>query len=127
MTRYRLLPLRGWQILIAKDAAFLGILTALTAPLDLAAGLTFGFTAVAIGRYPSLRRRSLTRLVPQPRWRFTSGELWFGVPQIIVGTALSFAEARIGPWFLSISAALYLISLWAGGWYWDRLVRSWTT
>ncbi|MGH9667546.1 MAG: hypothetical protein ACRD9L_24255 [Bryobacteraceae bacterium] len=124
LTRYRLLPLRGWQILLAKDAAFLGILFVLVAPLHLGAGFTFGLTAVAIGRYPSLRRRSLTRLVRPQRWRFTSGEVRFGVTHIVAGTALGFGEAG-GTWCLPIAIAAYVISLWAGGRYWDRLARTW--
>ncbi|HEV2991173.1 MAG TPA: hypothetical protein VG759_22230, partial [Candidatus Angelobacter sp.] len=38
LTRYRLLPLRGWQILLAKDMAFLTILFVLVLPLSPIAG-----------------------------------------------------------------------------------------
>ena len=34
MTRYRLLPLGGWEILLAKDIAFLAVLLVLLLPLD---------------------------------------------------------------------------------------------
>lgn len=116
LTRYRLLPLRGWQILLAKDVAFLGILLVLVLPLSLRAGLTFGLAAVAIGRYPSLALH-----LPQQRWRFASGDLRFGVPQIVAGTGLGFAESQNGPWFLMIAALAYVISLYYGGRYWDRV------
>jgi hypothetical protein len=113
--RYRLLPLRGWQILLAKDLAYFSILTVLVLPLDLGVGLTFGLAAVAIGRYPSLRLRST-----QKPWRFVSGELRFGVAQIIAGTALGLANSRIGWWFFAGAAAAYVGSLAFGGWWWDH-------
>ena len=34
VTRYRLLPLRGWEVLTAKDIAFLGLLFVLLLPLN---------------------------------------------------------------------------------------------
>ena len=80
MTRYELLPLRRWEILAAKDIAFLGMLLVLTAPLDAAAGLAFGLAALAIGRYPAVRVH-----LPQRRWRFSSGRVLFGVLQGVVG------------------------------------------
>ncbi len=33
LSRYRLLPVRGWQLLLAKDAAFLAVVIPLTLPL----------------------------------------------------------------------------------------------
>ncbi len=73
-TRYRLLPLPLWQILLAKDVAYLSILIILVAPLSLSAGLTSGLAALAIGRYSSVRRRN-----PQYRWRFIGGRVMVGV------------------------------------------------
>ncbi len=49
LTRYRLLPLRSWQILLAKDAAFLIVALALTLPLNPLAGLAAALTVLAIG------------------------------------------------------------------------------
>jgi hypothetical protein len=112
MTRYRLLPLRGWQILIAKDAAFLALLALLTLPLDPGAGLAFGFAALAIGRYPSMKVH-----LPQRRWRFSSGRVLFGVLQGLVGATLGFHAAGGG---LAIAIAMYGAALYLGGRTWDR-------
>jgi hypothetical protein len=112
MTRYRLLPLRGWQILIAKDAAFLGVLLLLTVPLDAGAGLAFGLAALAIGRYPSLKVH-----LPQRRWRFSSGRVLFGVLQGVVGATLGFHAVRGG---LAIASTMYAAALYLGGRSWDR-------
>jgi hypothetical protein len=106
MTRYRLLPLPLWQIVLAKDLAYLAILVILVAPLSLAAGLTFGLVALAIGRRSSIGRRSLLY-----RWRFTGGRVIVGVPQAVVGFSLGLAAQRISPAFLGIAAAAYCISL----------------
>ena len=105
-TRYGLLPLKGWQILLAKDAAFLGILFLLTVPLDPVAGMTFGLTALAIGRYPALSAR-----LPAERWRFTSARVFFGALQIVLGAMSGFSAARCWPFV----AAAYLVSLFWGG------------
>ncbi len=112
MTRYRLLPLRGWQILIAKDAAFLGLLLLLTLPLDPYAGMAFGLAALAIGRYPSLQVH-----MPQRRWRFSSGRVLFGVLQGLVGATLGFHAAGPG---LAIAIVMYAAALYLGGRSWDR-------
>jgi hypothetical protein len=117
ISRYRLLPLRGWQILSAKDVAFLGILLLLTLPSGsgMIAGLTFGFTVVAVGRYPSLVLRP-----PRQRWRFASGDLRFSVLQFVAAPALGFAASRTSIWFFVLAIVLYLVSLFVGGWYWDK-------
>jgi hypothetical protein len=119
LTRYRLLPLRGWQILLAKDIAFLGILFVLVLPLSPMAGLAFGLVVVAIGRYPAVVLR-----LPQKRWRFTSGDFRFGALQMILGTALGFAVYENGIWFFVAVAVVYLASLFGGGWLWERKHRS---
>lgn len=109
-TRYRLLGLRGWQMLLAKDAAWLGLVLVLTLPLDAVAGLTFGFTALAVGHYPSVALR-----LPVRRWRFTGGRLVFGIAQSVVGTALAVA----GRPYLAVAAGLWLVSLYGCGRLWD--------
>jgi hypothetical protein len=106
-TRYRLLPLRGWQILLAKDIAFLGVLLVLVLPLSPWPGLTFGLAALAIGHFPSV---GLWR--PQMRWRFSSGRLVFGAAQVVSGIALGLAEYQRGAGFLLFSAAACILSLW---------------
>jgi hypothetical protein len=120
-TRSRLLPLPAWQILAAKDLAWLSVLVLLTVPFDPLAGVTFGLAALAIGRYPALRRR-----IPLERWRFAGGELRFGVAQVAAGVALTMGESSGGPTFLALSSALYALSLWLGGKYLfhDTVVRN---
>jgi hypothetical protein len=106
ITRGRLLPLRGWRILAAKDAAFLAVLFLLALPLSPGPGMTFGLTALAIGHFPSVGRRE-----PQYRWRFTGGKVATGVALAAVALALASAESRHGPVFLGAAAALYISSL----------------
>ncbi len=113
-TRYRLLPLHGWEILLAKDAAFLAILALLTLPLDLFPGLTFGLFALAVGHHGSVFRQVRMR-----RWRFAGTRVWLGVTQALGGIILGFAEHQHGPMFLLASATIYAISLWFYGWRWD--------
>jgi hypothetical protein len=111
MTRYRLLPLRGWQILLAKDSAFLGVLLLLTLPLDAGAGMAFGLAALAIGRYPSMKVH-----LPQRRWRFSSGRVLWGVLQGLVGATLGFHAMGGG---LAIALVMWLAALFLGGRAWD--------
>jgi hypothetical protein len=110
LTRYRLLPLSGWQIVLAKDLAYLSVLIVLTAALAPAPALAFGFTSLAIGRYPSL----FSRLAVQ-RWRFTGGRVFFGVLQVILGAAAANGETGFGPAILLGAATLYAVSLWWAG------------
>jgi len=105
-TRYGLLPLRGWQILLAKDIAFLGVLFVLVLPLAIGPGLTFGLAALAIGHFSSMRLH-----LPIERWRFTSGRLAIGVAQVVAGIALGFAEYHRGAAFLVFAAGAWAISL----------------
>lgn len=115
LTRYRLLPLAGWQILLAKDAAFLAILLLLVLPLAPGPGLTFGLTALAIGHWPSLSAPA-----PQHRWRFTGHRLFPAVVQALAALILACAEYQRGPQFLALAAALYTGSLVLGGRYWEH-------
>jgi hypothetical protein len=119
VTRYRLLPLRGWQILLAKDIAYLSVLFVLTAPLDLRAGFTSGFATLAIGHYPSIRSP-----LAQHRWRFTGGKAAIGAAQAICGIGLGMAEQQFGVRILGFSALLYFASLYAGGGAWERQPHS---
>jgi hypothetical protein len=116
-TRYRLLPLRGWQFLLAKDAALLAILLVLVLPLSPLPGLTFGLTALAMGHFPSVLLR-----LHQRRWRFTGGRAWLGAVQVLTGFTLGFAESQAGVvYFLAAAAACVGSSIWCGR-LWDNTI-----
>lgn len=120
ITRYRLLPLPAWQILLAKDAAFLGVLFLLVLPLSPIPGMTFGFTALAIGHFPSLVAR-----LPQHRWRFTGGRASAGVVTAIGGLIMgSFARSVMGPAVVALSVGLYAASLYLSGRLWERAFQA---
>jgi hypothetical protein len=114
-TRYRLLPLRGWQILLAKDITYFGILTVLVLPLDPLPGLTFGLFALAVGHHQSVINPTRMR-----RWRFAGTRVFPAVLQAVGGIILGFSESRHGPGFLAASAAIYLLSLFFYGWRWEE-------
>lgn len=111
LSRYRLLPLAGWQILAAKDAAFLIVAVVLTAPLAPAAGLGAAFVCLAFGHDPSVRE-----IREQVRWRFSSGvSLYYGFVQVIAmavaGAAVEFASLLL----LAPCAAVWIASLYWHG------------
>jgi hypothetical protein len=105
--RYRLLPLPGWKILLAKDAAFLGILLVLIAPLEIPASLTAGLAALAIGHsHPGEQPH-------QQRWRFTSGLMWpTGAFQMFAIFAVGNGVLKFGFMFVALTVAAWLLSLW---------------
>ena len=116
MTRYRLLPLGGWEILLAKDIAFLAILLVLLLPLDPGPGMTFGLVALALGHHSSVLFE-----LPQQRWRFTGGRLLpVGALQAVGGLALGFLEYQRGLAVLAPAAVGYLVSLYYYGRRWER-------
>lgn len=114
--RYRHWPLRGWQILLAKDLAFLALLSVLVLPLDFFSGLASGVAALAIGHY-----RSVLKTAPQARWRFTAGALF---PDGVIQTIALFAvglEVRSMPLPLTcVCLFSWFASLLFYGWQWDR-------
>jgi len=105
-TWYRASPLSGWKILLAKDAAFLGVLLVLLLPVSELTGLTFGLTALAVGHIPSVALR-----LPVERWRFTGGRVLYAFLQVIPAIMLSLAVRQIGPVFLAPALALWAVSL----------------
>jgi hypothetical protein len=115
IARYRLLPLAGWKLLATKDLAYLTVLAVLVAPLSSTAGLTFGLMAIAIGRYTAI-----TRIAPQRRWRFTGGDIRFGIAQIILGGLAALGAVRVGNLFFVAASCAYALSLYLGGRWWDR-------
>jgi hypothetical protein len=117
IARYRLLPLVGWKLLAAKDLAYLSVLALLVAPLSLTVGLTFGLIAIAIGRYPAI-----SKIVPQRQWRFTGGDIRFGIAQIILGVLAGLGAMRVGILAFVAACFAYAISLYLGGRWWDSNV-----
>jgi hypothetical protein len=116
MTRYKLLPLRGWEVLMAKDAAFLAVLLVLTAPLSIGPGLTFGLTALALGHHSSLHQRIVLK-----SWRFAGGRLLpVGALQAVGGFGLGFAQIQFGVAVLAPVVALWLVSVFSYGRGWER-------
>jgi len=75
----------------------------LTAGLDPIAGLAFGMTALAVGRYASLHAH-----LKAERWRFAGGRVLFGSLQMIAGATLAFA----GPKGAALAALLWAASVW---------------
>jgi hypothetical protein len=118
MKRYRMMPLRGWQILLAKDAAFLAIAVVLALPLSIPGAIGSAFIALAVGHSVSIKNPR-----PQLRWRFQTGPS-FGdalgqiIPMVMAGAAIVYS----GLWVLPICVAA-----WAGSlWYFGRVIdRTW--
>jgi hypothetical protein len=114
LTRYRLLPLRGWQILLAKDAAFLIVALLFTLVLNPLAGLAAAIIVLAVGH-----EQSVGHLVPQVRWRFSSGaSLGNGVVQVALMFIAAYGVTRTSILLMVPCAAAYGISLW---WFGGRL------
>ena len=116
--RYRLLPLRGWQILAAKDAAFLLVAIPLTLPLSPAAGAGAALAALALGHQPTVRLRRA-----QTRWRFSTGaSLVFGLFQAAMMAMAASGIFFSSPLVLLVCIGGWLISLWHYGREMDRAV-----
>ena len=115
LIRYRLLPLRGWQILLSKDLAFLIVLTILVLALNPVAGIVSGLGMLTIGHHISVRER-----LPQKRWRFTGGELLpAGALQTLGSSALGYAAYQSGPLYIAIALVAWAVSLYIYGRAWD--------
>jgi hypothetical protein len=117
LSRYRLLPVRGWQLLLAKDAAFLLALFPLALPLVPLAALGGALVVLAIGHAPSVEHPR-----EQTRWRFTmGGALGNGAVQMIAMAMTVSSVSSVSKWFLAPAAAVWAGSLW---WYGRNLERS---
>lgn len=115
LSRYRLLPLRGWQILAAKDAAFLLVAIPLTLPLAPLAGTGAALVALAMGHEPSVVRPR-----KQTRWRFSSGaSVVYGIFQAVL-----MAMAAAGVFFSSPLVLIPCAGAWAFSvWYCGRVME----
>jgi hypothetical protein len=110
LSRYRLLPVRGWQLLLAKDAAFLAAVIPLTVPLAVLPGIGAALVALAVGHSPAVEHPR-----PQTRWRFsTGGALGNGVIQLVALAMTASGIYLTSVWFLAAAVAAWAASVW---WY----------
>ena len=117
LSRYRLLPMRGWQLLLAKDIAFLLALFPLVLPLAPIAAMGGALVVLAVGRPPAVQHPK-----PQTRWRFSSGgALGNGVVQMIAMAMTVSSIFSMSLWFLVPAVGAWMISLW---WYGRELERA---
>lgn len=109
--RYKLLPLRGWEVLLAKDAAFLLLLGGLTLPLDLGAGLGAGLAILTVGHRASVHSPAQER-----PWRFAAGGgAGESIVQVMALAGAALAVHRAGAWALVPCLGLWAASLaWFG-------------
>lgn len=111
-TRYRLLALPGWYVLLAKDLAYLLLLFVITVTTNPVIGLTVGLITLAIGH-----QRSVMEPSRQRRWRFAGGQLFLpGFLQIaasfMFGTNLM---NNFSPVWIVAALVAWLGSLWYYG------------
>jgi hypothetical protein len=110
LSRYRLLPVRGWQLLLAKDVAFLSVVILLTLPLAALPGFGAALVALAVGHSPAVEHPR-----PQTRWRFsTGGALGNGAIQLIALAMTASGIYFTSTWFLAPAIAAWVLSVW---WY----------
>jgi hypothetical protein len=111
LSRYRLLPLRGWQILAAKDAAFLFVTIPLTCALAPLAGLGAALVALALGNATSVQQPRT-----QIRWRFSTGaSLMLGFGQAILMAMAAWNIFSGAWWVILLCAAACAVSTWRYG------------
>jgi hypothetical protein len=116
LERYRLLPLRGWQVLAAKDAAYLTLAIPLSFSVVPAAGLSAALVALAVGHSATVRHQK-----PQARWRFSAGApLMEGLWQAIL-IAMAAAAVMHTIWVAIACAAAWIASLWWYGRMWESM------
>jgi len=115
LERYRLLPVRGWQVLLAKDAAFLVLAVLVVLPLAPLAGFGAALVALAVGHNATVNHQR-----EQIRWRFSAGApVVEGLVQCaLIATAGSSVEHSF--WMIAPCVAVWAGSVWWYGRQWDR-------
>jgi hypothetical protein len=115
--RYRLIPLSGARILLAKDLAWVVLALLLTWPFHLLACLCSSAAVLAIGHHTAV-----TQPVRQNRWRFAEGRLGtVGLLQMFAAMSSGVAVAQVGAVVVIPFAGAYLASLWFYGRKWEQL------
>lgn len=95
LVRYQLMPLRGWQILLAKDLPLLLVAVLFTLALSPLTALAGMLAALAVGHHASVVNPR-----QQKRWRFASGAgleatILQAVLMIGAGTVVHRVDARL--------------------------------
>ena len=117
LARYRLLPLRGWQILLAKDLAFLAVTLLLLLPLDPVSGIAGAMMALAVGHSASVNQHK-----EQTRWRFSGGvSLSYSFFQVGAMAAAWGAVGLTSTWYFAAVGVVWMCSV---AWYGKRLDHS---
>jgi hypothetical protein len=109
--RYRLMPIRGWQVLLAKDLAFLLVLMVLVLGLKPLSGLGSGLVLLAMGH-----RASVLERYRQARWCFVVGaRSWMSPLQVVLMVTAGTLAFRLTALTLLPCLGLYLASLFYYG------------
>jgi hypothetical protein len=117
MTRYRLLPVRGWQVLLAKDAALFLVVLVLTLPMAPLPALSGVLAMTAVGHGSSVMMRR-----PLARWRFSVGApiLMYGVIQLVAISMAAAGTVYGGLYVMGLAALAYIASLLTMGYQFER-------
>ncbi len=111
MPRYRLLPMQGWRILLAKDLAFIVYLMILAAPAAPWVALAGGLAALAVGHIPSV-----CRIQSHRRWTFASGaSVGWNLFQVVGIFAAGILVGRGSAWLVLGCVFVWGVSLMACG------------
>jgi hypothetical protein len=115
--RYRLLPLRGWEVLLAKNLAWLLVLAPLIVLLDPLNGLATGWAVLSAGNLASIAKPG-----PQAPWRLVRGaSLGYTAAQVLLMAAACAACSALGGWALVPAGLVWAGSLALGGrWFEGR-------
>ncbi len=118
ITRYRLMPMAGWKLLLAKDVAYLTMALLVAAPLSLPGAMGAALVALAVGH-----KTSIHTLRFQNRWRFRAGPS-FGdaIAQILPMTMAGAAVVYSSPLVLLLCVAAWAGSVW---WFGREIDRTW--
>jgi hypothetical protein len=112
------MPLRGWQILMAKDLAYLAIALLLALPLSVPGAMGAATMALALGH-----RASVQSPRAQMRWRFQTGpSLGDAMAQILPMIMAGAAVAYTSTWLLLVCGGAWAFSLW---WFGRKIDRTW--
>jgi hypothetical protein len=108
LTRFALMPLAGWRVLLAKGLPFVGVAVICTLHLAPLAALGGALLLLAVGHF-----RSLSYAGQQMRWRFRAGH-GFAMAMLQMVSAILAASAvdRFSKWALLACFAIYGASLW---------------